>query len=323
MQTPTGRQLPTHPIPQPRPHGPADLGILAEDLDYLAQMHGRSQEPELETGMYGQAQVSGSRLDPHAGYAPGGYVDGGYVERGYVGGGYAEGGQVGLGHGGLGHAGLEGGDLGHASLEHGSLEYGDLGHGDLGHGDLGSADAGFPADAEFPAEPVPAGPIFVDASGRRRKLARRASLAAIAVVAGYAGLLGVSFIGGPIPPNTLLPVPGMPSEKAPAPASTSVAENGASTSGKPGGAEHPAAARPTGSASEHRPDTHASTTAGKNPTEASSAPQPTSTSSASVVPPLPTPTMPPSSTSLSTATTTHGNPTPPGHQRKSSPGPTT
>ncbi|MFD0633198.1 hypothetical protein ACFQ9X_18040 [Catenulispora yoronensis] len=142
----------------------------------------------------------------------------------------------------------------------------------------------------------------------------------MAVVAGYAGLLVVSFAGGPIPPNALLPVPGVPSQKAPTPASTSAVANGADgvrTSGKPGAADH-SAGRPTG-ATERRPETHASTP-GKAGQTSASAPQPTSSGSAA--PPQPTPTSAPVSTAASSPTSAHGNPTPPGHQHKSSSAPT-
>ncbi|GAA1989030.1 hypothetical protein [Catenulispora subtropica] len=262
MQTPTGRQRPpTHPIPRPRPHGPADLGVLADDLDYLADMNGRSPASELRTGM---------RSAPEGGKsAPDSYADP-YADP------YA-----------------------------------------VTDPETGAEPAWDDADADPGLETAPAGPIFVDASGRRRKLARRASLAAIAVVAGYAGLLAVSFAGGPIPPKALLPVPGMPAEKDPAPASTSVAQNGAETSGKPGATDH-SAGRPSGSTSERKPEAHPSSTAAKPGPGTSSAPQPTATGTAA---PPPTPTSAPTSGPVSSTSTSHGNPTP-GHGRKSSPGPT-
>lgn len=269
MQNPTGRQRPTHPVPRPRPDGPADLGILAADLDHLAEMHHR-----------GHATAAGPAGPGYTGRAtaPGDYATA-QLPTGY--------------------AGLEAED-----------DYSDV-----------DADAD-PDEAPWAdelSEAEPAGPIFVDASGRRRKLARRASVAAVAVVAGYAGLLAVSFAGGPIPPNTLLPVPGIPSAKAPAPASTSVAGPGGPTSSNAGSAEHPAAAgRSTGGTSQQRPETHSGSTTTKPGTVAPSTPQPTSASTA----PAPTaPTTAPSSTLPSASSTSHGNPTP-GHGHKSSPGPT-
>ncbi|NUR57127.1 MAG: hypothetical protein HOV87_00210 [Catenulispora sp.] len=320
MQNPTGRQRPTHPIPRPRPHGPADLGVLAEDLDYLAEVHDRSQAPEPETGIYSPAQVSGLGLGAEAGYAHSGFAAAGHAQSRYTGAGYPENGYAAAGHVGSGYTAAGYAENGYADSGHSGSGYAGTGLSGARHADSDfAADDDFPAEAA-PAEAAPAGPIFVDASGRRRKLARRASLAALAVVAGYAGLLAVSFAGGPIPPNTLLPVPGMPSEKAQAPASTSVAENGASTTAKAGGTEHPAAGRPVGSTSEHRPETHPGTTAGKPGVGTPSVPQPTTTSSAA--PPTPTPTMPPTGIPVSVSSTAHGNPTPPGHQRKSSPGPT-
>lgn len=50
------------------------------------------------------------------------------------------------------------------------------------------------------------GPVFVDASGRRARIIRRAGLAVGIACAGYAVLLGVAFAGGtPFAPQTLIP----------------------------------------------------------------------------------------------------------------------
>jgi hypothetical protein len=228
-------------MPRPRPHGPADLSILAEDLDRLAAVHTGSAAPKLETGpnAYGRFDTS----------------------------------------------------------------------------DSPSADF----DSNAATEPdAAAGPVFVDASGRRRKVARRAGLVALAAVAGYAGLLGMSFAGGPIPPNVLLPVPGMPSEKAPA--SSSIAQDGAvTTPASSGAAEHPTATgRSIKPASGGRPESRSTTTAAAPGAATSSAPPATS---AAAPPPTPTPTS--TGTSATTSANSHGNPTPPGHQHRSSaPSPT-
>jgi hypothetical protein len=157
-----------------------------------------------------------------------------------------------------------------------------------------------------------AGPVFVDSSGRRRKLARRASLIAVAVLAGYVGLLAVSFAGGPIPPNALLPVPGIPAGRQQAPSSSAPA--GAAPSGK-SSADHVAVGgRSTAGGPEHR----ASTSGGSAGQSAPSQPQPTSAAT--------TPALPPTPTGASAATTsvgTHGNPSAPGRTRRSkSPSPT-
>ncbi len=59
-------------------------------------------------------------------------------------------------------------------------------------------------------------PVFVDPSGRRRRIVRRVSIAACALVSGYAVLLVASLLGAPIPASVLLPVPAAPSA-SPAP----------------------------------------------------------------------------------------------------------
>ncbi|MEY9910771.1 hypothetical protein ABIA35_007021 [Catenulispora sp. MAP12-49] len=151
-------------------------------------------------------------------------------------------------------------------------------------------------------------PIFVDASGRRRKLARRASLAAVVVLAGYGGLLAVSFAGGPIPPNALLPVPGIPSGKAQVPASSA----NAGPSAKPSSGQD---AAPAAGSTDHRPGERATTPGGA--LRQSAPPEPTPTTSEA-------PTQVPTPTGTSAATSpgnTHGNPTPPGHTRRKSPAP--
>jgi len=51
-------------------------------------------------------------------------------------------------------------------------------------------------------------PVFVDSSGRRRRMVKRA-LGMVAVVClGYLVLLGFSFVGGPVTPGDLLALPG-------------------------------------------------------------------------------------------------------------------
>ena len=152
---------------------------------------------------------------------------------------------------------------------------------------------------------IPGAPIFVDASGRRRKLARRASMAAMAVLAGYAGLLAVSFAGGPIPPKVLLPVPGIPSGKAQNPASSVNAAPSATGSN---------AGQPSAGGTEHRSDTRG-TKPGESPGQ-SALSEPSSTAASGAAPPSPTGT-----TTETTPGNTHGNPTPPGHTRRKAPVP--
>ncbi|MDQ0380692.1 hypothetical protein [Amycolatopsis thermophila] len=58
-------------------------------------------------------------------------------------------------------------------------------------------------------------PVFVDPSGRRRRILRRVSIAACALVSGYAVLLVASLLGAPIPASALLPVPDQRTTDAP------------------------------------------------------------------------------------------------------------
>lgn len=163
------------------------------------------------------------------------------------------------------------------------------------------------------ADSAPSGPIFVDASGRRRKLARRASLAAVAVLAGYTGLLAVSFAGGPIPPNALLPVPGIPAGRQQAPASTAPA--GAVPSAK-SSADHAAeAGRSTTGASGHRVEPRTTTANGSVRQSAPSQPQPATSASTTASSPAAPPTPTGTTSAPPTPANTHGNPTPPGHTR--------
>lgn len=181
----------------------------------------------------------------------------------------------------------------------------------LGPGSVPGLDPALGPGSVPDPDPV-AGPIFVDSSGRRRKLARRLSLVAVAVLAGYAGLLAVSFAGGPIPPNALLPVPGIPSGRQQAPSSSAPA--GAVPSGK-SSADHVAVGgRSTAGGPEHR----ASTSGGSAGQSAPSQPQPTSAATTPALPPTPTGT-----SAATTSVSTHGNPSAPGRTRRSkSPSPT-
>ncbi|MFR0354714.1 hypothetical protein [Streptomyces sediminimaris] len=58
------------------------------------------------------------------------------------------------------------------------------------------------------------GPVFVDTSGRRGLRMRRLAYTAGALCAAYTGVLVLSFLGAtPFAPRTVLPVPGLPSQK--------------------------------------------------------------------------------------------------------------
>jgi len=62
---------------------------------------------------------------------------------------------------------------------------------------------------------LPEKPVFVDPSGRRRRLVRRLAIAACALLATYTLLLCGALSGAPIPPSALLPLPGVPTTVEP------------------------------------------------------------------------------------------------------------
>ncbi|MFE9825598.1 hypothetical protein ACFYSH_26280 [Streptomyces sp. NPDC005791] len=65
--------------------------------------------------------------------------------------------------------------------------------------------------AERPQE----GPVFVDSSGRRARLLRRAGMLVGIVCVGYAAVLGLAFMGGiSLSPSQLLPFDGGPAAEA-------------------------------------------------------------------------------------------------------------
>jgi hypothetical protein len=68
-----------------------------------------------------------------------------------------------------------------------------------------------PAGRRRAAEPRQEGPVFVDTSGRRAKLLRRAGMLLGAVCVGYAAVLGLAFMGGiSLTPSQLVPFAGGP-----------------------------------------------------------------------------------------------------------------
>jgi hypothetical protein len=52
-------------------------------------------------------------------------------------------------------------------------------------------------------------PVFVDATGRRRRRIRTAGLIVLAAAGAYLVTLGLAFLGGPVPPAALLPINGV------------------------------------------------------------------------------------------------------------------
>ena len=89
-------------------------------------------------------------------------------------------------------------------------------------------------------EPASSSPVFVDSSGRRRKTWRRLTIAVVAALCGYTGLLAVGFAGGPIPPAALLPIPGVPGN---GPATTAPPAGKASDPSAPSEAAHAATSK--------------------------------------------------------------------------------
>ncbi|WP_405666585.1 hypothetical protein OG379_32170 [Streptomyces sp. NBC_01166] len=72
-----------------------------------------------------------------------------------------------------------------------------------------------PAERRRAAEQPQEGPVFVDGSGRRAKLLRRAGMLLGAVCVGYAAVLGLAFMGGiSMTPSQLLPFDGGPAAEA-------------------------------------------------------------------------------------------------------------
>ncbi|MFI6463019.1 hypothetical protein [Streptomyces sp. NPDC050538] len=141
-------------------------------------------------------------------------------------------------------------------------------------------------------------PVFVDSTGRRGRRIRRVAYAAGALCAAYTGVLALSFMGAtPFAPRTVLPVPGLPSEKpgtvreTPLPGgSVASASGGASTS--PSGVPGPSALPTLSSSGSGRPSapvtdpgTSPTRTGSSTPTGSSSATGPTDSGSPSVTGP--------------------------------------
>lgn len=131
-------------------------------------------------------------------------------------------------------------------------------------------------------------PVFVDPTGRRRRIVRRIALAACAGLLLYLGLFVAALFGAPIPTAALIPVPGFVPEQA-----TSVAPPTTEEAGRATGAQRSETPSKT-EAPSTRPDRSPSVATTSVPS-ATSAP-PTSTrrnSRAPVEPPGQTRTTPP------------------------------
>ena len=81
------------------------------------------------------------------------------------------------------------------------------------------ADAPTLASAADPTSTSELTPVFVDTTGQRRRLIRRAAIALLAVACAYGIAVVLSFLGGPVPPNALLPIPDAPNAASSNPAS--------------------------------------------------------------------------------------------------------
>ncbi|MET7855695.1 hypothetical protein ABZS81_00405 [Streptomyces sp. NPDC005318] len=78
------------------------------------------------------------------------------------------------------------------------------------------------------------GPVFVDSSGRRARLLRRAAVALGIACVGYAAVLGLAFMGGiSMSPSDLLPFDGAPSAQGGPQGITPPGVTGAPPSGPP------------------------------------------------------------------------------------------
>ena len=97
-----------------------------------------------------------------------------------------------------------------------------------------------PVDAKPVTEIRPAeAPVFVDSTGRRRRLIRRTTFGFLVGACAYGALIIVSLLGGPVPPNALLPLPGGQhgpisagqATSTPHPAGTAAARASAATAG--------------------------------------------------------------------------------------------
>ncbi|MEU9317402.1 hypothetical protein [Streptomyces sp. NPDC048295] len=79
------------------------------------------------------------------------------------------------------------------------------------------------------------GPVFVDGSGRRARLLRRAGIALGVACVGYAGVLVLAFVGGiSMSPSQLLPFGGAPAARSGPAGNTPPGAEGAPPDGRPG-----------------------------------------------------------------------------------------
>lgn len=122
-------------------------------------------------------------------------------------------------------------------------------------------------------------PVFVDATGRRRRVAQRIAVGAFLAAGGYSLMVLWSFLGGPVSPDTLMPF----SAPHAAPAVQSAQPSSAGTAGvAPGTSASKSSAGtvtiPTGSANPsaaHATSASASATASPSPSASATGHRPT------------------------------------------------
>lgn len=93
----------------------------------------------------------------------------------------------------------------------------------------------------------PAGaPVFVDNTGRRRRRIRRAAFTLAIGACGYGVVVVISLLGGPVPPNVLLPLPGSANGPASARAAASATPHATTPAGGGSQATGPGSGTATG-----------------------------------------------------------------------------
>lgn len=131
--------------------------------------------------------------------------------------------------------------------------------------------------------PVTAAPVFVDTSGRRRRLARRLAIGVLLATGGYALMVVWSLFGGPVAPDTLVPFspPRSPATSAATvrPSATSDAEARPAPSPRAtrGASSSTAGSASTVPSATRSPAAAASATAGHRPSSAPGKPSTTAT----------------------------------------------
>jgi hypothetical protein len=153
-------------------------------------------------------------------------------------------------------------------------------------------------------DPETPSPVFVDPSGRRRRVLIVILATAGSIAVGYLALLLLSALGAPLPPVAKVPLPPGVRDSAP-PSTTRPGERGSESptagSETPGGVNSPGATSPAGSGIPGSPGaTTGPATTPQLPATTPQLPVPTPQLPATTVPPVPTTTdlpLPPLTTS--------------------------